>query len=141
MAQTTRQYWLDTMQTIVAPVLEAGSQDLLHARMAIEQSGRAQFARLEAVGRTLCGIAPFLECPQGDPEAEALRQRLAQLARQTLAHCVSPDARDACNFSDGGQPIVDAAFLCHALLRAPQALWHALDGQTQQNLLACLRQT
>ena len=142
MTQTTWQYWLDTMRTIVTPVLEAGSQGLLHARMAIEPSeDRAPFARLEAVGRTLCGIAPFLECPQEAPEAEAARQHLARLARETIAHCVCPGGRDACNFAEGGQPIVDAAFLCHALLRAPKALWHALDGQTQQNLLDCLRQT
>lgn len=143
MQQTTWQYWLDTMQAIVTPVLEAGSQDLLHARMIIEQHNpdRAQFARLEAVGRTLCGIAPFLEGSQVEPKVESIRQRLALLARQTIAHCVSPDANDFCNFTGGGQPIVDAAFLCHALLRAPHALWQALDSQTQQNLLACLRKT
>ena len=36
-------------------------------------------------------------------------------------------------FYDWGQPLVDAAFLAHALIRAPKQLWANLDPSTQTN--------
>jgi len=43
------------------------------------------------------------------------------------------------NFTQGGQPVVDAAFLAHALLRAPTQLWEKLPSATQQQLVAALQ--
>ena len=41
------------------------------------------------------------------------------------------------NFTKGAQPLVDAAFLAQAFLRAPQALWHGLSSNIQKNVLNC----
>jgi hypothetical protein len=45
------------------------------------------------------------------------------------------------NFSEGYQPIVDAAFLAHALVRAPHELWNKLDLRVQQNVINALKAT
>ena len=43
------------------------------------------------------------------------------------------------NFSRGQQPLVDAAFLAQAMLRAPTELWQKLDSRVQANVLAGLK--
>jgi hypothetical protein len=43
------------------------------------------------------------------------------------------------NFNQGGQPVLDTAFLALAVLRAPTELWKKLDRQTQQHLIAALQ--
>ena len=55
----------------------------------------------------------------------------------------APDSAspDRLNFSEGQQPLVDAAFLALALLRAPRELWEELDARVRDNLVAALRET
>jgi hypothetical protein len=43
------------------------------------------------------------------------------------------------NFNKGQQPVVDAAFLALAILRAPNELWNKLDSNTKENLINALR--
>lgn len=45
------------------------------------------------------------------------------------------------NFTSGAQPLVDAAFLSHAIVRAPSELWKKLDSSAQGNLVNALRST
>ncbi len=45
------------------------------------------------------------------------------------------------NFTEGGQPLVDAAFLAHAIVRAPRALWGALDASVQGRVVTALAAT
>jgi hypothetical protein len=45
------------------------------------------------------------------------------------------------SFSMGQQPIVDAAFLALAILRAPTELWHKLENATQRYLIEALQAT
>jgi hypothetical protein len=42
-------------------------------------------------------------------------------------------------FDRGGQPLVDAAFLSHALIRAPKTLIGGLDSRVKENLIRALR--
>jgi hypothetical protein len=68
--QQDRLYWLATLSRIAEPVLTVGARRQLKARMPVESSGsnRADFTHLEAVGRLLAGIAPWLEKPAQDAE-------------------------------------------------------------------------
>src|SRR5690606_21272055 len=54
-----------------------------------------------------------------------------------------PASPDRLNFTEGasGQPLVDAAFLAHALVRAPRALFEELSETVRGRLLAALRST
>ena len=141
----TRRYWLQTMLKIADPVLRALADDRLTDVLPIESKSpredRANYTYLEAFGRTMVGMAPWLELEGLTGEEAALQAEYRALARRCMHNAVTPGTRDCMNFAYGHQPIVDAAFLAHAILRAPTQLWHALDAADQQNLVARMRET
>ena len=139
-----RDYWVTTLVRIVEPVLAAGAAGNLKAAMPVEaaagqQEGRRRVTHLEALGRTLAGVAPWLELADAPAAERARQQRCAEQARQAIAHAVNPQAPGFLNFTQGGQPVVDAAFLAHALLRAPTQLWAKLPAAAQQQLIEALQ--
>ena len=101
--------------------------------------GRKQVTYLEAFGRLLAGMAPWLELGPDDTAEGKLRKKYLDLALQGLHNATDPAAADYMNFNKGGQPLVDAAFLSQALLRAPTQLWEKLDKVTQQNMITALK--
>jgi hypothetical protein len=145
---TTRSAWIDRLWRLARPVLAAGAAGRLHRDLPLRVADgataaeRAQFTHLETLGRTLAGIAPWLEAVAADPDELRLQQEARSLAVQAVAVAVDPQHADRVNFASGHQPIVDAAFLAHALLRAPGALLGGLDARARANLadaLACTR--
>ncbi|WP_460609174.1 DUF2264 domain-containing protein [Hymenobacter terrigena] len=139
-----RDYWVTTLLRIVEPVLKAGAEGTLKTAMPVEsaagqQESRRRVTHLEALGRTLAGLAPWLELADVPATEQARQQRAAEQARQTIAHAVNPQSPGFLNFTQGGQPVVDAAFLAHALLRAPTQLWAKLPAATQQQLVQALQ--
>jgi hypothetical protein len=142
-----REYWLDVLQRIAGPVLTHLAARQLKVHMPVEaQPGhaadRAQFTHLEALGRLLCGIAPWLELQGVQGDEAALQSRYAELARQAIDAATDPDSPDFMNFGKvGRQPVVDAAFLSQALVRAPNALWFSLPARVQANLIDALTST
>ncbi|MGN6298002.1 MAG: DUF2264 domain-containing protein [Ginsengibacter sp.] len=138
-----RSYLVNTLAKIADPVLIALSKNELKTRMPVESSGegRAQFTHLEAFGRLLSGMAPWLELGPDDTKEGALRKKYIELARMGLHNATDSAAADYMNFNCCGQPVVDAAFLAQALLRAPQQLWYPLDKSTKANVIAALRKS
>lgn len=141
-----REQWIGTLSRIVLPVLDALSQDKLKARMPVEavanaHEGRKKVTYLEALGRSLAGLAPWLELGADGTKEGQLREKFIKLAVSSIRHAVTPGSADFMNFTAGGQPLVDAAFLAHALIRAPKQLWGNLDSATQQHLITALRST
>ena len=141
---TEREYWTSVASRLAEPVLTNLARGTLKARMPVEEAagaGRASVTHLEAFGRLLAGIAPWLELP-ADASAEGrLRARYADLARQSLAAAVDPSSPDVMNFTKDRQPLVDAAFLAQGLLRAPRALRDTLDAVTRERLVRALEST
>jgi hypothetical protein len=141
--ESDRAYWLRTLEKLAGPVLRNLAAGTLKRNMPVEcvtgnPADRKLYTHLEALGRLLAGIAPWLEAPL-EPGAERdLRQRYADLARQAIASAVDPASPDFLNFHEGGQPLVDCGFLAQALLRAPGELWKKLDPRVQRNLAAAL---
>jgi len=139
-ASERRDAWLRVLLRLADPVLGALATSSLRAKMPVELSAtataeRRDYAHLEAVGRLLAGIAPWLElAPDGSAES-AQRARLAELARHGLRSATDPTSPDFFNFTRGRQPLVDAAFLAHAVLRAPTQLWEKLDATTRRQLV------
>jgi hypothetical protein len=144
-----RAYWTALLQRIAEPVLVNLAANQLRARMPVEApantvADRSRFTHLEAFGRTLAGLAPWLELDNAPPAESAVTSRLADLARRSLANATDPAAPDFLNFTNqnhGSQPLVDAAFLALGLIRAPRTLWAPLDPAVQQRVIACLEQT
>jgi hypothetical protein len=139
-----RAYWVSVARRLADPVLGQLADGNLKRRMPVEESpgaGRAGVAHLEAFGRLLAGLAPWLELtPDGTAEGVE-RARYATLARRALSAAVDPSSPDLLNFTRGAQPLVDAAFLAQALLRAPRSLAAELDAETRQRLVAALEST
>jgi hypothetical protein len=138
-----RPYWVETLSRIALPVLEGLANRRLKIEMPVEKKreDRNEFSHLEAFGRTLAGLAPWLESRPQLADEERLRSRFADLARRAIDAGTDPASPDFLNFSQGHQPIVDAAFLAHAILRAPNELWHQLDARVQANLIQAIKTT
>ncbi len=145
-----RKYWVDTLIKIAHPVLNALADQRLKAIMPTENESRREFMYLEALGRTLSGMAPWLEKDSTDSEENRLRKEFAELARRALDAATDPLSPDYCNFSEknsaagrpaAAQPLVDSAFLCRAILMAPNELWHKLEDRVKNNVIASLKQS
>lgn len=139
--QKERTYLVKSLTHIADPVLTALSKNQLKLQMPVEAStnDRRNYTYLEAFGRLLAGMAPWLEIgPDQTPEG-ILRKKYIELARTCLHNATDPNSPDFMNFNMGGQPVVDAAFLAQALLRAPHQLWDPLDATTKANIIAALK--
>jgi hypothetical protein len=137
-----RQYLVSTLTRIADPVLEALSRGELHKKMPVEAAdpkARSYSTHLEAFGRLLAGMAPWLELgPDDSPEGQ-LRKKYIALATACIKNAVNPASPDFMNFDKGRQPLVDVAFFAQALLRAPTQLWDRLDTTTKTQTLNALR--
>ena len=140
-SETDREYWVRTMAKVADPVLTHLAAGTLKRDMPVEcvtgnVADRRKVTHLEAIGRLLAGIAPWLEAPLAAGPERDLQQRYAGLARAAIRNGADPQSPDALNFHEGSQPLVDCGFLAQALLRAPNELWKKLDPTTQKNLAA-----
>lgn len=138
-----RKFWVATMCRIAEPVLLNLSNNTLRKNMPYESlsDGRRHFSHLEAVGRVVCGIAPWLELGEDETSEGKLRARYIDLTVRGLTNAVDPKSPDYLEFDLPPQSLVDAAFLAQGLLRAPKRLWGNLDKQTQERLITELKRT
>ncbi len=139
-----RDYWVGVLTRIAEPVLNSLSQRKLKASMPVEAPhgnavDRRQYTYLEALGRLLAGMGPWLESGSDSGHEGELRHRYCELARQSIAAGVDPSSPDFMNFSKGAQPVVDAAFLALGILRAPSELWDKLERNTKVQLIDALK--
>ena len=142
--QTDRATWIDLLRKVADPVLNNLANGTLKARMPVEQAAganRQNVTHLEAIGRLLAGLAPWIELPADAGGEGKVRAEYAERARRAIGRAVDPSSPDFLNFTRERQPVVDAAFLAQALLRAPRALRDPLDAQTKRNLIAALEST
>lgn len=138
--EACRKRWLSALLKITSPVLEALEKGELKKSLPLEfHNERAGFAPLEAFGRSILGLAPWLEADGLGPEEAGLQTLWRQKALLCLAMAADPASPDFMNFCRGGQPLVDAAFLAHALVRAPRALAVSLPKDAKQNLVKALK--
>jgi hypothetical protein len=139
-----RTLWVDVMRRLADPVLRNLAGETLKARMPVEQAPKANrqtVTHLEALGRLIAGIAPWIELEADNSAEGRLRTEYADLSRRAIGRAVDPASRDFLNFTRDRQPLVDAAFLAQGLLRAPRTLAAALDPNTKKNLIAALEST
>jgi hypothetical protein len=139
-----RAYWLKMMQRVAEPLLTAMQTRKLRELMPVEArpgtvEDRRKSTHLEAVGRLLSGIAPWLEHGPREGTEGALRERFAAAARAGLESGADPVSPDYLRFGDTAQSLVDAAFLGLAILRAPTELWAKLNDSTKANLIRGLK--
>ena len=136
----TRKKWIDLMTKIAYPVLKSLSEERLYKDFPSEfNSEKVSFRCLEAFGRTMCGIAPWLELKGLKGEEAELQKEYRLLVRKAIDKATDPESRDFMNFTEGSQPLVDTAFLAHAIVRAPEELYNKLDERVKKNLINTLK--
>ncbi|GAB3659107.1 DUF2264 domain-containing protein [Echinicola sediminis] len=136
----SRAYWADTLYKIASPVLTEMSQGKLRKNMPVElppkaYGGRETVTHLEALGRTLAGVAPWLALPDTNDKEGKMRADLREKALKSIAHSVDPNSPDYLNWTKGAQPLVDGAFLVHGIMRAPNALWEPLPAKVKEQFI------
>jgi hypothetical protein len=136
----SRMVWLKYMDKVAAPVLKALASDNLKKTMPVELSthidnaaSRSKVAWLEAFGRVMAGIGPWVNGSDGTAEEQAMRQQYRDWSLKALRNAVDPKAADYLQW-EGGQPLVDASFLALGLVRCPW-LWEHSDSTVQRNLI------
>lgn len=142
-----RKYWLKMLLKMASPVLHNFANGTLHRELGeeITNSERKAFMGLEILGRTLSGIAPWLEV-SAQGEEEQLRQEYAALTRQALTQAVDPVSPDYCFTGTDAkewnvQYLVDAGFLAMAIVRAPRELGKKLPADVRHNLIKAFHKT
>ena len=139
--QEDRKFWVKTLDKIAYPVVHNLAEGTLRKNMPVEVPPGLKpdffnkVTHLEAVGRTMAGIAPWLALPDDNTEESKVRSRLRTELLKGLKNAVDPQNPDYLNFRTEKQPIVDAAYMAHAFIRAPKALWEPLDETTKKRVI------
>jgi len=132
-----RRYWTQLLYKISYPVIHNLANSTLKKNMPVELAPdyylkADKVTYLEAVGRTAAGIAPWLALPDDNSEEGKMRKKLREELIKGLQNGADPSNPDYLNFRTESQPLVDAAFLAHAFIRAPEQLWKPLDDLTKK---------
>ena len=136
--QSDRAYWVAVLDKIASPVLSNMSKGELRKNMRVEYSptwdGRNnQVAYMDAFGRLIAGLTPFLALPDDETAESKVRERLRLQTLQSLAHAVNPNSPDYLYWGNNQvrQPLVDASYIAQAFLMEPDTLWKPLDSETK----------
>lgn len=145
MSESTRKKWIKNMHKIVYPVISNAANGSLHNALPVSNDEKKRgVAYLEAIGRAVDGIAPWLELNESkitDDEERALQRKYRELTRKAMANAADPDSSDYCVWNKSetnlmaDQPVVDAAFYASAILKAPHQLWELQPEDAKKNIL------
>lgn len=136
-----RRYWVHLLYRTAAPILQNMSKGELKKNMDIELSptwlkGRnTDVVYLEAFGRLMAGIAPWLALPDDKTQEGKLRKKMRDWALKSYKNAVDPNSKDYLLWKGENQILCDAAYLANSFMRAPQALWEPLDQETKQRYI------
>lgn len=142
---TDREVWTTLLYQMAQPVLEPMSEGRLQQVMTVESGnlelsptwdGRdKKVSYLEAFGRLMAGLAPWLSLPDDDTAEGQQRKQLREWALKAYANAVDPESPDYLGWGSGGQTLVDAAYLVESFHRGWKALWEPLDDVTKQRYI------
>ncbi len=135
-----REYWCELLYQIAAPVLSNMAEGKLQQNMLVETSsnwdGRdVRVTYMEAFGRLMAGLAPWLSLPDDNTSEGQMRRQLREWALKSYTNAVDPQSPDYLLWRKEGQPLVDAAYIAESFVRGYDALWKGLDHTTQQRYI------
>ena len=136
-----REYVTNLLYRIAYPIVHNMAEGTLRKNLPLEKGpgyylNVLKVTHMEAVGRTMAGIAPWLALPDDDTKEGILRKQLRAELLMGLPNIVNPDHPDYLNFRTEQQPIVDAAYIAQAFLRATKQIWDPLDSITKQRFIS-----
>lgn len=140
--KSDRMCWVKMLDRIARPVIWNMSEETLKKNMPRESLGKPHdMAYLEAFGRTVCGLGPWLELGADDTKEGKLRAEYIERTLKGLSHAVDVQSPDHLLFKSpqSRQPLVDAAFLCEGIVRARTQIMDRMDATTRENLIRELK--
>ena len=142
-----RSLWLSYLDKVARPVMSNLAMGGLKEKMPHTMSktidnvaSRSKVAYLEAFGRTLSGIAPWLNLEDGSAEEVALRNQYRKWSLDAISNAVDSSSKDYMVWDGAGQPLVDASFFALALIRCPW-LWEHLGAAVKDRVVIALLKT
>ncbi len=137
-----RKYWVDLLYRMSEPIMHNMSKGELHRNMNMQYSstwdGRSkEVGYLEAFGRLIAGLAPWLNLPDDSTDEGKKRKQMRDWTLKSIAHSVDPSSPDYLSWNNIPDPqsVVDAAYVAHAFIRSPQSLWEPLDASTKERMI------
>jgi hypothetical protein len=141
--KSDRELNLEYLDKVARPVIQNLANDELKAKMPVmlaetpdDKATRLKVTYLEAFGRTLSGIGPWLNLEGGSADEQKLRDQYREWTLKAIANAVNPKAKDYLKW-DGAQPLVDGSFFALGLIRCPW-LWAHLSKQVQDQVVTAL---
>ena len=145
--KSDRQVWLDHLDKLAGPIITNLANDELKKNMPVVLANaewqpeiRTKSAYLEAFGRLMSGIGPWLNLEGGSAEELSLRNKYRPLVLKAIANAVNPAAKDYMEWENGNQRLVDASYFAMAFLRCPW-LWNNLSDVTKKQVVTALAKT
>ena len=138
--QVDRTYWSEQAYKMAMPILSEMSQGTLRKNMQIEvgpdwKNRDTNLVYMEAFGRLMSGIAPWLALPDDDTKEGVQRKQLREWALKSYANAVDPENPDYLLWFGPSQVLVDAAYIAESFLRAYDTLWMPLDNLTKERYI------
>ena len=100
-----RAYWISILSQVSDPLLNNMSKGELRKNMPVEtvsgaaNPSNARTTHLEALGRLLVGIAPWLELGPDETSEGQLREKYIQLMLKSIEYGFDPESPDYLNFT------------------------------------------
>ena len=145
--KTDREVWVDIMYQMAEPVMKNMAEGKLQQVMDTTGGNKnlelsptwdnrdKKVAYMEAFGRLLAGVAPWLNLPDDDSPEGAKRKQLRAWTRQAIINAVDPQSPDRLGWENGGQTLVDAAYVVEGLYRGYDSLWVPLPKETKDRYI------
>jgi hypothetical protein len=136
-----RTYWVDLLYKISEPILSNMAKGELRKNWDVEfgpnwDKGRdGEVAYMEAFGRLMSGVAPWLTLPDDDTPEGRKRRQIREWALKSYANAVDPESPDYLLWGGEFQVLVDASYIANSFIRAPKALWEPLDQVTKDRYI------
>ena len=127
-----RAFWVRGLCKVVHPIFSHLRDGNLKKSLPVFHADRQLFAPLEAFARCALGTTPWLAVSGVGTEEEKMIGAYREMFQIGLRNATHPDSPDRMLFdgSKGRQPLVDAAFLCESLVRAPALVQGILDKES-----------
>lgn len=137
-----REFWVALLDKLASPVVGSMSQGTLVKNMPIQvgpiwDNRDKRVSYMEAFGRLIAGLAPFLRLSDDNSAEGKVRSRLREQTLKSIAHGFDPKSPDYLYWGtpQARQPLVDAAYIATALITAPDTLWTPLDQTVKANVI------
>lgn len=129
-----RQENIQHLLKLSRPIWTSAAEGKLQQNMSFEgPPERRSVTLLEAIGRNLAGLGPWLELDLPEGSEHQQQQELLSLVKKGLEELI-PCRSKTLLFSGHNQAVVDAAFLVQGFMRAPK-LWQALPKEVKTSYL------